>query len=106
MRPAAEHVGRRLRLDGCIRWMAVGREHERIAPGPSRPADRQPAGAGHLIVDAGQKTLLSVLVRNREALTRQVRGDAEEGPGLAIVLVRREVVQLVLDDRTAERSAQ
>ena len=105
MRPGAEQVRRRLGLHRRVRRVAVDAEHERVAPVPPRSADAQSAVARQLIVDAAEETLLAVLVRHGEGLAGQRRRAAEERPGFTLVLVRREVMQLVLDDRSAERSA-
>jgi len=83
---------------------AVGHE-EGIRPRPVRSSDRQAIDSCQLIVDPRQEALLPVLVRHRHALPRQQRRVLERRARLALVLVGREVVDLVLDDRSAEREA-
>ena len=104
-RPGAEHVGRVLGLIRRRRRMAAGREHLGVLPAPARSANREPVVQRQLIVDAHQEAALPVLVRNAEALGRQRRGVGEDRARLALVLVRPEEVDLVFDDRPAQRGA-
>src|SRR5712692_10469564 len=58
---------------------------------------------GDRVVGASQKAVLRELGRKREILAWQRRRRSKDGARLALALVGREIVELVLDDRTAER---
>ena len=103
--PDADDVCRLLRLNGRVRGVAAGSQDERIAPVPPRSADGHAILRGELIVHAREEAFLVVLVRNRERLSRQRRWCGERRARLSLVFVGREIMNLVLDDRPAERPA-
>ena len=101
-RPRAEHVGGLLGLHRGVRGVPGGRQHEWVRPVPVRSAHGQPVVVRQLVVGAPQEAPLRVLERNREGLSGQRRRRGKARARLTLVLVRGEVMQAVLDDRTAD----
>src|SRR5262245_4231226 len=77
---------------------------ERLKDDRARVLAHQPRPGRHLIVQTNAALFLRVLARQRN-VERRIRRVENAGPRFALVLVVAEVVQLVSDDRAAERRA-
>ena len=112
MRPplnTVDHVPRmffeHLRLDRGVRGMPPAARMNGLSQSHRDIRDRQAVVRRQLVVDAAEQALLRGLDGVGEGLARQLRRAGHDGARLALVFVRREVVQLVLDDRAAEGAA-
>ena len=106
LRPGAEHVERALRRVRSLRRVRIARrlQVERVGVGRPGAANRQAVVRRQLVVHPQQQRLGELRVGDGGALPERLNGVVER-QRRPLVLEREEVVELVLDDRSAERRA-
>ena len=104
-RPVAGDEIRVMEPLGAASRTPRGREEMRVLPVEVVAADEQVVLGSHLVVGASERVMLECIARQRDGFAPVRRRSDDGRVRLALVLVRNEVVELVLDDRAAQRPA-